>query len=98
TYSPTRFLHDALPILHKLRDAMARHNEQDYLTGIVRLNVGISGRKQIRKFSGLHPGEKPFVIGGVMSGDKNSTVRKIMLMQDSRSEEHTSELQSREKL
>lgn len=70
-------------MLHKLRDAMARHNEQDYLTGIVRLNVGISGRKQIRMFSGLHPGEKPFVIGGVMSGDKNSTVRKIMLMQDS---------------
>ena len=69
-------------MLHKLRDAMARHNERDLLTGIVRLNIAIFGRPCIPFRPGLHPKEHPFVIGGSMTGDKNSKVLKIMMVQD----------------
>jgi len=69
-------------MLHKLRSAMTRHEDFDKLTGLIRLELGISGTR-IPPFSRkLDDRIHPFVIGGSMEGGRDGCVLSIKLMQD----------------
>ena len=69
-------------MLHKLRSAMSRHEELDRLTGLVRLDLGISGPRPLPWVRKLGDREHPFVIGGSMEGGPDGRVLSIKLMQD----------------
>lgn len=67
-------------MMHKLREAMVRHNGTLSLTGLVRLDMGMTGRQSVPKLDGLHPTETPFVIGGAF--DQAGSIRRVAVNPD----------------
>lgn len=67
-------------MMHKLRDAMARRNDAELLSGLVRFGIGIAGKQTIPSLDGLHPTESPFIIGGTV--DAAGHVRRAAVVLD----------------
>lgn len=69
-------------MLHKLRNAISRHENHDRLTGLVRLELGRSGPPPLPWVRNLGEQEHPCVIGGSMEGGPDGRVLRVKLMQD----------------
>src|SRR5690606_41883858 len=96
TEFPPLSLHDALPIYGEGQDLRCCHLP----SGFAQRRTPRSGREGSDRFCGLEPAATQKQKAGIAPGPRKSDVVRSLALREleRRSEEHTSELQSRENL